>query len=255
MHDPLTVAFTIRSPIRRPSPLHPKGYRRPWVTIFHRDPERDGSDGSCGWAYPKLTKPILAEIDRIVDFETQDRTYPTMFDGRARPLMGPVETIITVFSQVAWQVFRWTLKPRELREALELASVPVDGLRSLWEHPPEEKECHQRERVQGLYRAAAQVLLRSRRPWWRHPRWHLHHWRIQVHVIQDLKRWLFSRCAGCGKRFPYGATVLSTGQSDGPRWFRSEPGIYCSVACLDAQDKPHVVLPDSAACDDKEDSP
>jgi hypothetical protein len=41
------------------------------------------------------------------------------------------------------------------------------------------------------------------RPWWKHPKWHIHHWRVQVHVIQALKRWLFARCSKCGGRFKW----------------------------------------------------
>lgn len=59
---------------------------------------------------------------------------------------------------------------------------------------------------------------------WLHARWHVWHWKIQVHPIQDLKRWLFSRCAVCGKRFPFRAAPISFGGwgSRGPRWFRAE---------------------------------
>lgn len=50
MHNPSTVAFEIRSPFRRkPDKFFPKGYRPSLVTIWHVDPERDGSDDSCGW--------------------------------------------------------------------------------------------------------------------------------------------------------------------------------------------------------------
>jgi hypothetical protein len=42
-----------------------------------------------------------------------------------------------------------------------------------------------------------------------------------------LKRWLFSRCAGCGKRFPWGyAPISASWESDGPRWFRGERSVY-----------------------------
>jgi hypothetical protein len=57
------------------------------------------------------------------------------------------------------------------------------------------------------------------RPWWRHPRFHLHHWKIQIHALQDFKRWAFSRCAGCGRRFSWGyAPVTGQWNSEGPRW-------------------------------------
>ncbi len=117
MHDPMTVAFEILSPFReKPSVLFPHGYRAAVVTIWHKDPERDGSDDSC-------------------------------MRGRA---------------------FAW-------------------------------------------------------RGW----RWHFWHWRFQVHFIQDLKRWLFSRCGGCRKRFSWGyAPVSHNWDSGGPRWFKREHYVY-----------------------------
>src|SRR6185369_11968379 len=30
------------------------GYRETFITIWHKDPECDGSDDSCGWSYPRL---------------------------------------------------------------------------------------------------------------------------------------------------------------------------------------------------------
>ena len=49
MHDPMTVAFEIRSPIKRKNKFFPEGYRQSLVTIWHVDPEKDGTDDSCGW--------------------------------------------------------------------------------------------------------------------------------------------------------------------------------------------------------------
>ncbi len=59
--------------------------------------------------------------------------------------------------------------------------------------------------------------------WWQHPRWHVHHWRFQVHFIQNMKRWLFSRCSYCGKRFSWGYSPISSAwDGGGPQWFRGE---------------------------------
>lgn len=42
--------------------------------------------------------------------------------------------------------------------------------------------------------------------WWR---WHIHHWRIQWHYEQRLRRFLLERCEGCGRRFPWGYAPVS----------------------------------------------
>jgi hypothetical protein len=39
-----------------------------------------------------------------------------------------------------------------------------------------------------LFGSVARELLRSRRHWWRHPRWHFWHWKLQVHPWQRWKR-------------------------------------------------------------------
>ncbi|MDA8324273.1 MAG: hypothetical protein M0030_31280 [Actinomycetota bacterium] len=77
---------------------------------------------------------------------------------------------------------------------------------------------------------------------WRHRpvrswRWHVRHWRIQVHPAQHARRWLLTRCEGCGGRSRNARPVnvsLSWDQPPG-RWWRGEAGLYhseCSRARL-----------------------
>ncbi len=146
MHDPMTVAFDVRLPI--------VGLL---FTIWHVDPETDGTDDSCDWHGLRKSKA--------------NGWYPAQLDDYER--MAP-ETKAAV--DFVW--FNWT---RQL----------------------------------------------SPRPWWKHPRWHLRHWRIQIDPLQAFLRWAFSRCEGCGGRFRYGESPISNSwDSDGPRWFKSEKGIY-----------------------------
>ena len=64
---------------------------------------------------------------------------------------------------------------------------------------------------------------RRDRRWWQHPRFHVHHWGIQIHPLQKFKRWAFSRCTVCGGRFAWGeAPISGAWNSTGPLWFRSE---------------------------------
>src|SRR3974377_2148720 len=84
MHDPQILAFDIKYPWwqskpwpkkfqhsgsdrfawkrmsekeqRGCEPHWPQGYRDTFVNIWHVDPEKDGTDDSCGWSWPKLTK-------------------------------------------------------------------------------------------------------------------------------------------------------------------------------------------------------
>ena len=64
------------------------------------------------------------------------------------------------------------------------------------------------------------------RPWWRHPRWHIWHWRIQWHFGQALHRYLFSRCAGCGKPFAWNEAPTSGWNTPRSSLFRGEQGVY-----------------------------
>lgn len=57
-------------------------------------------------------------------------------------------------------------------------------------------------------RDAGSVCARSRRSW------HVHHWKVQVRPIQKLRRFLFERCAECGRGYPYGYAPIGTWGGD-----------------------------------------
>jgi hypothetical protein len=59
-------------------------------------------------------------------------------------------------------------------------------------------------------------------------RWHVHHWRIQIHAVQELRRRLLTRCAWCGGPHRKADPVNISHQWDGPRgpWWRGERGLY-----------------------------
>jgi hypothetical protein len=158
MHDPMTVAFEIKSPIKRKSELCPNGYRSSIITIWHVDPEMDGSDDSCDWFGNRRTKA--------------NGWYPAALD--------------------------------------DYASMSQDTQRAI-------------DFVWWMWRD------KLGRPWWKHPKYHFWHWQIQVYFLLNLKRWLWSRCTKCGKRFEWGyAPISNQWDGDGPRWFRGEPGVYHS---------------------------
>lgn len=59
-------------------------------------------------------------------------------------------------------------------------------------------------------------------------RFHVHHWRIQVHALQTLRRRVLTRCAWCGGRSSKHDPVNVSHSWDGPRghWWRGEPGLF-----------------------------
>lgn len=59
-------------------------------------------------------------------------------------------------------------------------------------------------------------------------RFHIHHWRLQVHPLQALRRRLLTRCAWCHGRHRKGDPVCVSHSWDGPRghWWQGEPGLF-----------------------------
>lgn len=168
MHDPMTVIGEF--------PADKMRERFPWlphlVTLWHVDPEKDGSDDSCDWfnrgkAEDKADPRRLAVYEALWDMETLLDNRPHYPDSPEHKAFQP------------------------LKEAIRAALAP----------PP--------------------------RPWYRHPRWHFWHWKIQCHPWQVLRRWLLTRCCRCGKRFPWGYAPCSSHWDSPPlRWFRGEEGLY-----------------------------
>jgi len=155
MHDPMTVAFDIAIPkFWRKKKFGIRG-RIELLTIWHVDPEKDGSDDSCDWFGSRRTR--------------EHGWYPHMLDS---------------YHQMS----------DEAKEAIDF----------LW------------------YAFRSKL---SARPWWRHPRWHIHHWQFQIHFLQALKRYLFSRCMKCGGRFTWreaaDGQVIGEWSSKGPSWFKN----------------------------------
>lgn len=68
-------------------------------------------------------------------------------------------------------------------------------------------------------------VLRSR-AW----KFHVHHWRLQIHPYQQMRRWMLTRCEVCGGRSSKARPVNVGTQWDGPRgpWWRGEPGLMHS---------------------------
>ena len=112
------------------------------------------------------------------------------------------------------------LSESEIGLAYSLMHNEYDNLRSWYDGVPDYTA---ESRIRQLFR----IHKRHVRPWWKHPRWHAHHWEIKVVPVEKLKRWLFSRCAYCGRRFKWGYAPLSTmWHNDGPRWFSTEKNLY-----------------------------
>jgi len=270
MHDPMTVAFQIRNPWRtyKPWPKDIKkwedvpeakqegrskywqeGYRESCVTIWHVDPETDGTDDSCGFSHAKFTERQRQVLKSLAWSEARN---PWLRAAKSKVLEDAV-----LAENLARAGLLATADALDIKISYDEASIlavrlvhnPIDNIRgSLCLLPgyhtnsQQDDQYWREECAYSLFYCFARNLQRGRRHWWNHPRWHIHHWKIQIHALQNLKRWLFSKCTGCGNRFRWGfAPSCTEWDSDGPRWFKSETNVYCdkchpSAACLESKE-------------------
>lgn len=234
MHDPMTVAFDIKNPFARKS----HGYRPNLATIWHVDPERDGTDDSCGWFMRSRhgNQETLKAIVKAFEFDW-DAEYGGWFSPNGAPLYSPHAITLGMFHAAARCHFgNWRQADRFMRkhllELLWFAENPTDSL-----HPAIIGKYgfgKREDRIESMAHVVYGYILRKTRPWYRSPRWHVWHWRIDVHPVQQFKRWAFSRCAGCGGRFKWGySPTTHTWHNTGPRWFRGERDVWHSE-CLNS---------------------
>lgn len=239
MHDPQTVAFDIKSPFTRQTTSGYR-YRDTLITIWHVDPERDGSDDSCGWfKRARHGNPeTLAAITKAFS-DDWDSQYSGWFEPEGRPQYSAMAITLGLFWTAAHHHFRFNRSKtrrflsNHLLDIFQFAENPIDTLHDkiVSKYGTEKRE----HRIENFAAIIYGCILRWEQPWYRHPRWHVWHWRIQIHLVQHFKRWAFSRCCTCGKRFAWGYSPTSrTWNGGGPRWFRPERDVHHSE-CLGHQ--------------------
>lgn len=228
MHDPMTVCWDIKLP-----------YFGTVATVWHVDPETDGSDDSCGWFKRSRhgNKDVLKQIESQFDFDW-DKSYGGWFFTNGEPRLSVMGIVVNMFRVAAFNHFKKNHRKadrfmrRHLYDILHLAENNVDSLyEGITSRYGEE---NRQTRIEHMASAVYGCILRWSQPWYRHARWHVWHWRIQIHSVQQFKRWAFSRCCRCGKGFKYGESPCAGWDSEGPKWFRSERSVYHS-GCDDSK--------------------
>ncbi len=234
MHDPMTQVWASK-------------HNR--IVIWHIDPDHKGDDDSCGWFMRSRhgDPAVLEKIKERFEF-SWDRTYEhggqRKLNGYFDPVTGDPQfsagaIALELFFLAALVVFkRRTRAVRFMRKGtfdiLHFAENPIDSLHPMLtcQYGREKRQ----DRIEYFASCIYGWILREQRPWYRHPRWHIWHWQIQLMPVLNLKRWLWSRCERCGGRFRYGENP-TTYQWDGtgPRWFRGERNIFHGSDCSESR--------------------
>lgn len=219
------------------------GYRETLATIWHVDPERDGTDDSCGYSYVKLTKKQIAVLRNAAWSEGRHPHFLCCAGKHWDRGFTEAESLTRGLAFLVCRVLRIKITFEEVAKYASEATHLVDCcgfggnfcfLPGYHTNSMKDTAEARQDHFHGIVCGVARNILTNRRPWYRHPKWHFWHWRLQIPAIQDLKRWLFSRCAGCGKRFKFGySPVTHQWNGTGPRWFRREAGVYHDQ-CADA---------------------
>jgi len=204
MYDPMTVAHEIRYPWK-----NKHGYRSSIFTIWHVDPEKNTlgtrRDDSCGWSSPPYTQE---EKDKIVKLAKDQ--YSSLFSKTVAYAEGKSYAYVC-YNQDCYGAIYWTwralkahgkkgwqygkpLSPKELDEIYKLATNPVDNFQ--WHFRDEMTY----QKFEDFFLLIWKCFRRFNRPWYKHPRWHIHHWRIQFRPWQTFKRRWLEKCSICGKR-------------------------------------------------------
>jgi|GEM_PF-3077118 len=204
--------------------------------IWHIDPEKSGTgnrrDDSCGWfdrtsgPYAGAVAEILNDKDMIqtiantVDMEVFWRSaylddYPE--DRRGWHRVTPSDALaltLMVGRRLEharyWAARRsasWWRKPFVRKHdmdglLIDLALNPGDNLAP-------SKDSH-KDYPQSFILLLAASMHRQIKPWWKHPRWHLHHWKVTFHLVRNLRR-MRQRCATCRKRLGFGYCPTQSG--------------------------------------------
>lgn len=202
MHDPMTVAHEIKWPISfRKNSISGEKYYNPLITIWHIDPEKDGTDDSCGW-FKRAHHGDQVLLERIKKDFAFDFQY--WFNDAGYPKFSTIAIAVDMYSKAAWALFKFNRRRHRrfmrkyLYDIIHFAENHVDSL-----HPAITMKYGVESKDARVNHFAAIIygdILRKITPWYKHPRWHIHHWKIQFHPWQNFKRRHFDKCCICGKR-------------------------------------------------------
>ncbi len=205
MHDPNTVSFEIYLGRKK---RKNGSYRSPVLSVWHKDPEKDGTDDSCGWFIrPRhADQKILGEIKKEFEFNFKNNYW---FDKEGKQIFSTSGVLLNMYKTAAWIHFDHDKKKcdkffrKHLHEILYFAENSFDcggdDITGKF-YLSTNSDLLSKDRFSGISGMVYSDILRKERKWYQHPRWHVHHWRIQFNSFQRLKRRWWDKCSVCGKR-------------------------------------------------------
>lgn len=217
MHDPHTQAFRIKNPFSKDE----YGPYATLFTIWHKDPEIGGSDDSCGWFLRSwhLDKKMVDEAKKEFAFNYKNNYWYTP-DNRGK--FSEIALLMMMYRVAARVYFKrdWNKVNRFLRththDIILFAENDTDSL------------CEDLRSLSRSIGHMAEIIIadiaRKNRPWYKHPRWHIHHWEIQFNFFRSFYQRHIQKCDDCGKRgwkggwtalYRYGNRVVVCGRCDG----------------------------------------
>ena len=243
MYDPMTVAHEIRYPWK-----NKHGYRESIITIWHIDPEKKTlgtrRDDSCGWFSPAYTESEKKRIEKFAKDQyhqlfakkiahEEEESYAYICYNQ--DCFGAIYWLWRAMKNMVNKKSTWQygvpLTNSEFNHIMQLATNPVDNfqwhLRGIME-AGEKGFNNFEEFVFLIYRSFRSYY----RPWYKHPRWHIHHWRIKFLPWQRFRRRWLDKCSICGKR---GFTESAFSDWDGK-------SIWCSK-CERERPRPEPITP------------
>lgn len=202
MHDPDTLAFRVRLPIPFGKQRR-KDYSGGWfeiAEIWHHDPCSDHSDDSCGWFIRARhgDKHTLKKIIHAFQFEWTN-AYQPWFHGNGDPALSTIGIVVQMFQVAAFHHFNGSRRRTEkfmrryLFQIIAFAENSTDTMATSIQGRWGEAQQPADERAAEAARIIYPFVLRLTRPWWKHPRFHVHHWRIYFPIARWLRHRILSR--------------------------------------------------------------
>lgn len=204
------------------------------ITLWHVDPEKDGSDDSCGWFMRARhgDDKVLKKIKQDFAFAWDHGVPFGWFNENGDPMYSTQAIVVGMFLLAANNTFgHWSGRSERFlrKHAFRILHFAENNCDSLFDaiNQTYGRDGDKEHRIEHMASCVYSWILRADRAWYRHPRWHFWHWKVQINPLLSFKRWAFSRCEKCGGRFKWNESPCTySWNGKGPRWFRSEPHIH-----------------------------